>query len=126
MSATGRNTRSSRQIIRKALPIEKANAHNVNKDALADFLAADLAPSDAPCLFRIQVALTTAGKFRAVVKKAANAQTVVFNADVNLAAKGLYIFDLLMHSGDTVNFQSDQAQAPVMILRVQEIAWGTQ
>ncbi len=28
--------------------------------------------------------------------------------------------------GDTVNFQSDQAQSPVMILRIQEIAWGVQ
>ncbi len=126
MSATGRNTRSSRQIIRKALPIEKANVHNTNKNADTNFLADDLTPSDPPCLFRIQVALTTAGKFRVLLKKGGNTQTIPFNADTNLVATALYKFDLLMHSGDTCNFQSDQAQNPVMVLRVQEIAWGVQ
>ena len=125
-SATSRTTRSARQITRKALPLEKANIQNTNKNANTDFLAAALSPTDYPCLFRIQVALTTAGKFRATITKAANTQTVDFNGGSNLAAAGLYQFDLLVHQGDTVNFQSDQNQTPVMVLRVQEIEWAVQ
>jgi len=126
MVATSRNTRTSRQIIRKALPLEKANVHNTNKTALADFLAADITPSDPPCLFRIQVALTTAAAFKAKITKATNTQTVGLNGGADLAAACVYIFDLIVHTGDSVNFISDENQTPVMLLRVQEIAWGTQ
>ena len=123
---TSRDTRSARQVTKKALPIEKANVHNTNKNADTDFLAAALSPSDPPCLFRIQVALTAAAKFRATITKAANTQKVDFNGGNNLSAAGLYQFDILVHDGDTINFQSDQAQNPVMVLRVQEVAWAVQ
>ncbi len=126
MSATGRNTRSSRQIIRKALPIEKANVHNeAGYLANANMLTTALTPSDPPCMFRIEVALNAAAKFKAKIIKATNEQTVVFNNDVNVAAGGLYIFDLLVHSGDTVNFLADQNET-IQVLRVQEIAWAVQ
>lgn len=122
---TSRDTRSARQVTRKALPIEKANVHNGNKDANNDFLAADLSPSDYPVLFRVQVMLPAAGKFTAKIKKGTTTLTSHFNGGSNLVANGLYIFDVLMHTGDTINFQSDQNQDG-HLLRVQEIAWGTQ
>lgn len=121
---TSRDTRSARQVTRKALPIEKANIHNGNKNAGIDFLAA-LSPSDPPCLFRVQVMLPSAGKFTAKITKATTTSTCHFNGGSNLAASALYIFDLLVHSGDTVNFQSDQNQNG-HLLRVQEIAWAVQ
>lgn len=117
--------RSAKQITRKAIPLEKANVHNGNKDANNDFLTAALTPSDYPVLFRCQVMLPSAGKFTAKIKKGATTLTSHFNGGSNLAASCLYIFDLLVHSGDSVNFQSDQNQNG-HLLRVQEIAWGTQ
>lgn len=125
VSSTSRDTRSPRQVTLKALPIEKANIHNVTKNASTDFLTTALSPSDPPCLFRVQVALPSAGKLKAIITKATVANTVEFNGGANLAAASLYIFDMLVHTGDTVNFQSDQAQAGI-VMRVQEIAWGTQ
>ncbi len=122
---TSRDSRSARQITRKALPIEKANVHNANKAANTDFLAADISPSDFPSLFRVQVMLPAAGKFTSKITKGATTLTCHFNSGANLAADGLYIFDLLVHSGDTVNFQSDQIQNG-HLLRVQEIAWAVQ
>ena len=122
---TSRDNRSARQVTRKALPIEKANVHNGNKNANTDFLAAVLSPSDYPVLFRVQVMLPSAGKFTAKITKATTTLTCDFNGGANLVANSLYIFDVLMHNGDTINFQSDQNQDG-HFLRVQEILWGTQ
>ena len=117
--------RSAKQITRKAIPLEKANVHNGNKNANIDFLAADIEPSDYPVLFRCQVMLPAAGKFTAKIKVGTTTLTSHFNGAANLVASCLYIFDVLVHSGDSVNFQSDQNQNG-HLLRVQEIAWGTQ
>lgn len=122
---TSRDNRSARQVTRKALPIEKANVHNGDKDANNDFLAADISPSDYPCLFRVQVMLPSAGKFTAKVKVSTTTLTCHFNGGSDLAASALYIFDLLIHNGDSVNFQSDVNQNG-HLLRVQEIAWAVQ
>jgi len=120
-----RDNRSAKQMLRKALPLEKANVHNGNKDANTDFLAANITPSDYPVLFRCQVMLPAAGKFTVKIKVGTTTLTSHFNGGANLAASCLYIFDLLVHSGDSVNFQSDQNQNG-HLLRVQEITWGTQ
>ena len=123
--ATGRDSRSARQITRKALPLEKANQHNATKSANTDFLTANLTPSDYPCLFRVQVKLPTAGKFTALISDGTTELTCHLNGGSNLAASSLYIFDVLVHEDDEVNFQSDQNQ-PGYMLRVQEITWGVQ
>ena len=120
-----RDSRSAKQMTRKALPLEKANVHNGNKNANTDFLTTALTPSDYPVLFRVQVMLPAAGKFTAKILKGTTTLTSHFNGGANLAASCLYIFDLLVHTGDSVNFQSDQNQNG-HLLRVQEIAWGTQ
>ena len=125
MVTPSRDNRSAKQITRKALPLEKANVHNGNKNANIDFLTDALTPSDYPVLFRVQVMLPAAGKFTAKIKKGATTLTSHFNGGSNLAASCLYIFDLLVHTGDSVNFQSDQNQNG-HLLRVQEITWGTQ
>lgn len=120
-----RDSRSGRQMLRKSLPLQKANVHNGNKNANTDFLTANITPSDYPVLFRVQVMLPAAGKFTAKITKATTTLTNHFNGGANLVANGLYIFDVLMHTGDSINFQSDQNQNG-HLLRVQEIAWGTQ
>ena len=125
MVTPSRDNRSAKQITRKALPLEKANVHNGNKNANIDFLTDALTPSDYPVLFRVQVMLPAAGKFTAKILKGATTLTSHFNGGSNLAASCLYIFDLLVHTGDSVNFQSDQNQNG-HLLRVQEIVWGTQ
>jgi len=125
LKPTSRDNRSARQITRKALPIEKANVHKGNKNANIDFLAANITPSDYPVLFRVQVMLPVAGKFTALITDGTNELTCHFNGGSNLVANSLYVFDVLMHDGDQINFQSDQNQDG-HLLRVQEIAWGTQ
>lgn len=125
MTEPTRDSRNARQITRKALPLEKANVHDGDKNANIDFLAADIEPSDYPVLFRVQVMLPAAGKFTAKITNSSTTLTCHFNGAANLVANAMYIFDLLIHDGDSVNFQSDQNQDGHM-LRVQEITWGTQ
>lgn len=125
ITATSRDTRSPKQVTLKALPLEQANFHNTSKNSGVDFLASVLTPGDPPCLFRITVCIDTAAVFKAKITKSANTQTVEFNSGAQLVAAALYIFDMLVHSGDTVNFNVDQ-NVTVQIFRVQEIVWGTQ
>lgn len=105
--------------------IEKANEHNTAEVAATDILAAALAPTNTPCLFRVMVAFDTAGIFRATITKGGDTRTVDFNGGGNLAANALYIFDHLVHLGDTINYQYS-VNAQLLGLRVQEIVAGVQ
>lgn len=106
-------------------PIEKANEHNLSVTADTDILSQDITPSNTPCLFRIMVCLNTAGVFSAMVTYSGSEQKLKLNAGVNLAADATYMFDILVHSGDSVNFQHS-ATATLKALRVQEIVGATQ
>ncbi len=100
---------------------ERANEHNLAITAATPFLTSGLTPLSASTVFRIQVAVDTAGLFQAVITKASNAQTINFNAGNNLAAGSLYVFDMLVHAGDSVNFQHS-INATLQVFRVQEVA----
>ena len=106
-------------------PTEKANEHNIPVVAAADILAAVIAPTTPPCLFRIAVAFDGAGIFSAQHTKAAVTAGTNFNAGGALVANALYFFDMLVHLGDTVNFRYS-VNANLLVLRVQEINGGTQ
>jgi len=105
--------------------IEKENQHNVSVTADTDILSSEITPTNTPCLFRIMVCLNTAGVFSAMVTKADSTQQLKFNAASNLVADSVYMFDLLVHDGDTVNLQHS-ADATLKVLRVQEIVAATQ
>lgn len=106
-------------------PIERANEHNVAVTADTDILSAALTPLNYPCLFRVMLAFSVAGIFRATITKAGNTQTVHFNSGNNLVAGAVYIFDLLIHEGGSVNFQYS-IDTTLQVLRVQEIEAGVQ
>ncbi|GAI40187.1 unnamed protein product, partial [marine sediment metagenome] len=57
--------------------------------------------------------------------KDSSTQQLKLNSAGNLTADAVYIFDILVHSGDTVNFQHS-AGASLKVLRVQEIIGATQ
>jgi hypothetical protein len=104
-------------------PISKM-ASSVTCTHDTDILANNLEPINKPCLFRIQLALSGASIFKAVIKQGLNESVYSFNSGVALIANSLYIFDLLVHEGDEINFQTS---ADVMAyLRIQEIALGTE
>jgi len=107
------------------IAIEKANEHNVAKGANTAILASAVSATNPPCLFRIMVAIDAATVFKADIIKGGNTQTVEFNGGTNLAVNALYMFDMLVHSGDTVNWKCTGA-ATYLVFRVQEIPVATQ
>lgn len=109
----------------RLIPLAKADEEGVEPGANTDILSSDITPSFNPSLLRIMVALDAAAKFSAVVTVSETEYSVAFNSGADLEAGCLYMFDLLVHSGDTVNFQIDSAET-VSLLRVQEIVAGTQ
>ncbi len=102
------------------ISIAKADVEGVSPGATTDILSADITPSKAPSLFRIMVQVDAVCKFYAMVEVDSTTYTLAFNANADLAADSVYMFDMLVHSGDSVNFQIDSAEV-VDILRVQEI-----
>ena len=106
------------------VPLDKANQHGVAELADTNILATNLSPTNTPCLFRTMVMLETAGVFSTILKSGAVNKTLKFNGGVALAASCAYMFDILVMSGDTVNFQTDTSGN--VTLRCQEIVAGVQ
>ena len=119
-----RDTRSSRQVILKAIPLLLAHVHDEAIAANTDFLATDLVSSDPVVMFRIFVCLDTAALFRAQVDDDVTEVNLDFNAGADLAAQSPYMFDMLVHADDHVNFQANGA-VQIEKFIVYEIAWGT-
>lgn len=90
-------------------------------------LGAALIPLNTPTTFRVDVAMSNIGTFNAIVTNSISGatSTVSFNASAGflLAANGVYEFDLLVNTGDTVNFSYTYVGAPgqILLLRVQEV-----
>ena len=122
---TTRDSRSAKQVTRKAIPLEKAHIHDDAIAANTDFLDADITPSDPPCLFRIQIQVDTAAVFAAMVSDGTTEMTLEFNAGAQLTAGALHVFDMLVNEDDEVNFQVDQ-NANIDKFIVQEVLWAVQ
>lgn len=96
-------------------------------DAGDNWLPEDLIPQIFPTTFRIQVAVSIAGIFSATITNSGNTQVVDFNATSGpeLIEDGVYVFELLVHRGDSINFQYSETGGKIRILRVQEIDAAT-
>lgn len=97
-----------------------ANVQNTVEAANVDILATDITPVCTPSTLRVMVALTASQVFNAIIIRGGNTQTVGFNSNVALVAEALYTFEIVVHSGDTINFQVEGI-ATVMVMRVQEV-----
>jgi|GEM_PF-6336985 len=106
-------------------PIVKASLHNEAVVADSDMLSSPAEPERTPCLFRVMACFTAAGALSAVVTNGGDSQVVKLNSGNDLAASALYIFDLLLDEGDSVNFRYS-INATLKVLRVQEIDIGVQ
>ena len=106
-------------------PINKGVIHKVAKDASADFFTSHLSPKETPCVFRAQIIVSQATKFyAAILHDGADEIKAVFNGDQDLVANTVYIFDLLVSQGDTVNYEIND-NATTIYCRVHEIPIGS-
>lgn len=109
----------------RLIPVNRVSEHNKSCTADVDFLSIALSPVFKPGLFRIMVCSQSAAVFKARITRNGNTQTVAFNSGTDLVANALYIFDMLVHEGDAVNFQFS-ATLTMSVFRAQEIVAGTQ
>lgn len=115
-----------KRLISPMSPLARAELHNVaGYIAGADILGADLAPLNTPCLFRLTAGFDTAGILSVDVTRAAVTVNQQFNHGVVLPANCLFMFDHLVHSGDTINYQYS-VNCTIMTFRIQEIVAATQ
>lgn len=106
-------------------PLARAEVHNAAVVAATDILGAALAPINTPCLFRVAAGFDAAGVFSVTITRGGNTQTQQFNHGVVLVPNCLYMFDHLVHAGDTINYQYS-INATCQTMRVQEIIAATQ
>ena len=106
------------------IPIELASLHDEDlpeKDT--DWLPEDIVPLISPTTIRIEVAVSKSGIFSAAITNNGNTQIVDFNvtSGPDLIENGVYVFELLVHKGDSINFRYSTDNGTIKILRVQEI-----
>lgn len=103
-------------------PLEKTSLHNQAQPvANTNILAANLAPTNTPSIFRIQILMSNQGNFSVIIISGGNSQTGILNESNPLIAGALYIFDILVHSGDTINFRYSVGGGTIQTLKVQEL-----
>ncbi len=106
------------------IPIELASLHDVSlPDSGDNWLETDIIPLVSPTTLRIEVAVSVSGVFSAAITNGENTQVVDFNvtSGPELIGDGVYVFELLVHKGDSINFRYSTDEGKIKILRVQEI-----
>jgi len=98
----------------------KGRIFNTAIGAAADFFAADIAPTNSPCTFRIYMAFDTAGIVSIQRTSAAVTVAEQLNQGVAVAVNSAYTFDILVHADDTINIQH-AAGAQILYCLVVEI-----
>ena len=101
-------------------PLEKALEHNTAELAGVDILAAAVAPTATPCLWRVMAGFDTAGVFSVTIINGGNTQVQQFNGGAALNIDSLYAFSHLVCAGDTINYRYS-VNAQLQTLRVVEI-----
>lgn len=109
-----------RRVVSPLNPLARAEVHNAAVVAATDILGAALAPINTPCAFRVEAAFDAGGILDATVTRGGVTVTVHFQGGVALNINSLYRFELMVHSGDTINFQYS-VNATCLTMRVQEI-----
>lgn len=109
-------------------PIEKGVIQNTALPvANTNFFATALSPTNTPTTFRVMAAISVAGNLNVTITNGGNTQTLTLNVIPGpaLVANGVYTFDILVHSGDTINYQYSVTGGTILIFRVQEIDAAT-
>lgn len=103
-------------------PTQKAFIHNQALPAIGNnFLTTDITPTNTPTMFRIMVGISIAGVLSTAITNGGDTQVLSFNSGVALGIDNLHVFEILVHSGDSINFRLSTTTGIIRVLRVQEI-----
>ena len=106
--------------IPEVIPKQRLSLHNLAIASASDILETALSPLNPTAILRFMVSVDTAGVFSARIIRSGNTQSVDFNSGANLVANSAYMFDLLVHNGDKVNFRHSAA-GTLLVFRATEV-----
>lgn len=115
-------------------PISVIGFQAIGKSSLQNFpqpaantnlFLSDILPTFTPADFRVEVIMSNSGNFSVVMTRSGNSQVGLLNANspvgVTLIPGALYIFDVLVNSGDSINFRYSSTGGTIRVFRLQEI-----
>ncbi|GAI88131.1 unnamed protein product [marine sediment metagenome] len=103
-------------------PLAKATIFNTALPAAeANWLGADITPTNSPSFLRLHVTVAAAGIFRVARTVSAVTVTEDLNSGSALTANAAYIFDIEWRSGDSLNFSYSVTGADILVFRANEI-----
>jgi hypothetical protein len=97
---------STRLKVGDLYPTLLAYLWNTVVSANVNFLLNNLVPNKTPCRFRITICMTLSGILYVMRQSSAGIKSFQMNAGNALNANAEYIFDIVVDSGETVNFQT--------------------
>lgn len=96
--------------------------HNTALPAIgSSLIGGAITPSNPPCGFRTQVGISVNGQLSAVIINSGNAQSLLLSAGTGLNPGTLNIFDIIVHSGDTMDLTYSVTGGTIQVIRVDEI-----
>ena len=101
-------------------PILKGSVFNTAVTANTNIFTSDLSPTNSPTTFRIYACFNTSGILTVRRTKSGMTVSEQLNDGSALAANGVYMFDIIVESGETINFQYS-VNATATALKVLEV-----
>lgn len=110
--------------ISKITPIQNAAQPSANSNILTSSViltkTSNIIPTNTPSIIRVEVAMSNAGNFSVVIINGGNSQILALN-NAPLVGGLLYTFDVLVDTGDTINYQYSSTGGTIQVMRVVEI-----
>lgn len=92
----------------------------------ASWLSKDLKPKRSPSSMRIVTAMDQSGLFKAKITHGGITEIVDFNEGNPIVPNAIYVFEIMVHKHDRINFACDTGPTGfIQILRVEEIDSST-
>ena len=85
------------------------------------WLKHDIRPTHTPSGIRTTVGVTAPGVLSVRIKNRENRQYLAFNQGVGLSAASIYVFEFMVHHGDSINYLYSTTGGTIQVLRVEEI-----
>jgi len=117
---TSGNPYTAKKISDFLRPILKGSVFNTSVTANTNIFSSDLSPTNSPTTFRIYACFDASGVLSVVRTKDGVTVTEQLNDGSALVANGAYMFDIIVESGETINFQYS-VNATAIVLKVVEI-----
>ena len=111
------------KIIKQKEGTLKGSIFNTSISAGANIFGSDLSPSSTVSIFRIYCAFASEGVLSVARTKGGTTITEKLNEGESLFPNCAYIFDILVESGETINFRYSTATT-CLVLKVVEIPVG--